>query len=50
MEKSFPVVAGAVSIEEVSKLFGKETQAVIVAYGDEEHHIITRQDVISAIG
>ncbi len=49
MEPSFPVVSGNTSIQEVSKVFTNNVQAVIVNYGKDKHHIITRQDVIKAI-
>ncbi|MBL4653561.1 MAG: pyridoxal-phosphate dependent enzyme [Flavobacteriales bacterium] len=49
MGASFPEVSGSTSIQEVSKIFTKDVQAVIVNYGDNQHHIITRQDVIKAI-
>lgn len=49
MEAPFPEVSGNAPIEEISKLFGQDTQAVIVNYGDGQRHIITRQDMIKAI-
>lgn len=49
MEAPFPEVSGNAPIEEISKLFGNDNQAVIVNYGDGQKHIITRQDMIKAI-
>ena len=48
MEACFPIVNANKSVEEVSKLFTKETQAVLVNYDSDKHHIITRQDLIQA--
>jgi len=48
MENPFPVVEAGKSIEDVSKLFTKEIQAVLVNYEGDKYHIITRQDVIQA--
>ena len=49
MQQPFPIVEGATSIEEVSKSFQNGTQAVIVKYDNDKHHIITQQDMIKAI-
>jgi len=49
MEKPFPIVAEDMPIEEVSKQFTKDVSALLVSYGDKQHHIITRQDLIKAI-
>ncbi|MBT6440075.1 MAG: pyridoxal-phosphate dependent enzyme [Flavobacteriales bacterium] len=49
METAFPEVNGLTSIQDISKVFTNDVQAVIVNYGDNKHHIITRQDVIRAI-
>lgn len=49
MGKPFPVVKGATSIDEVSKLFSKDNQAVLVDLGDGRYHIITKHDIISSI-
>lgn len=49
MEAPFPVIQDNLPIEEVSKLFTKETQAMLVKYDKDKHHIITRQDLIQAI-
>ena len=49
MEPAFPIVNEKTSVEEVSKLFNKETQAVLVKYDGDSHHIITRQDIIQAL-
>jgi cystathionine beta-synthase len=49
MGKPFPVVKGATSIDEVSKLFSKDNQAVLVDLGEGKYHIITKHDIISSI-
>ncbi|MCB9195216.1 MAG: pyridoxal-phosphate dependent enzyme [Flavobacteriales bacterium] len=49
MEAPFPEVSGTTSISEISRLFTNDTQAVIVNYGKDQRHIITRQDMIKAI-
>ena len=36
-------------IEEVSKLFTKDNQAVLVDLGNQKHHIITKYDIIGSI-
>jgi cystathionine beta-synthase len=50
MGPAFPVVSEATSIEHVSKLLNKETPAVLVKLENGKHHIITKYDVIEAIG
>ena len=49
MDKPFPEVNGEDSINKVSKLFDKNTRAVIVNYGDNNSHIITLQDLADNI-
>ena len=49
MGSAYPVVKGNASIEEVSKLITKENQAVLVELENEQYHIITKHDIISAI-
>lgn len=49
MQKPFPVVKAATSIEEVSKLIDKNTPAVLVELPNGGHHIISRQDIISSL-
>ena len=49
MGKPFPIVKLGTSIEEVSKLFTKENDAVLVDLGNGNHHIITKYDIIGAI-
>jgi cystathionine beta-synthase len=49
MGKPFPVVKGSTSVDEVSKLFSKDNQAVLVDLGDGRYHIITKHDIISSI-
>ncbi|GGE94923.1 pyridoxal-phosphate dependent enzyme [Flavobacterium limi] len=49
MGKPFPIVRLGTSIEDVSKLFTKENDAVLVDLGNGNHHIITKYDIIGAI-
>ena len=49
MGKPYPVVQRNTPIEEVSKLFTKENQAVLVDLGNGKHHIITKYDIIGSI-
>ena len=49
MGKPYPVVQAATPIEEVSKLIGKENQAVLVDLGNGKHHIVTKYDIIGSI-
>jgi cystathionine beta-synthase len=50
MEKPFPIVGPDASIENVSKLITKENTAVLVKDLGGNVHIITKQDIIEAIG
>jgi cystathionine beta-synthase len=49
MGKPYPIVNANAPIEEVSKLFSKENQAVLVALENGKHHIITKYDIIGSI-
>ncbi len=49
MGKAYPIVQLGTTIEEVSKLFSKENQAVLVDLGNGRHHIITKYDIIGSI-
>ncbi|MFY0483421.1 pyridoxal-phosphate dependent enzyme [Flavobacterium sp. PLA-1-15] len=49
MGKPYPVVKVGTAIEEVSKLFTKDNQAVLVDLGNGKHHIITKYDIIGSI-
>jgi cystathionine beta-synthase len=49
MGKAYPIVKLGTTIEEVSKLFNKENQAVLVELGNGKHHIITKYDIIGSI-
>jgi cystathionine beta-synthase len=49
MGKPFPIVKLGTTIEEVSKLFTKENDAVLVDLGNGKHHIITKYDIIGSI-
>lgn len=49
MGKPFPIVRLGTPIEEVSKLFTKENDAVLIDLGNGNHHIITKYDIIGSI-
>lgn len=49
MGKPFPIVKHGTPIEEVSKLFTKENEAVLVELENGNHHIITKYDIIGSI-
>jgi cystathionine beta-synthase len=49
MGKPYPIVKAGTSIEEVSKLFTKKNQAVLVELENGKHHIITKYDIIGSI-
>lgn len=49
MGKPFPIVKLGTPIEEVSKLFSKENDAVLIDLGNGHHHIITKYDIIGSI-
>jgi cystathionine beta-synthase len=49
MGKPYPIVKASTPVEEVSKLFTKENEAVLVELENKKFHIITKHDVISAI-
>ena len=50
MQKPFPIIDGNLALEEVSKLISKENNAVLVKDLGGSVHIITKHDIISAIG
>jgi cystathionine beta-synthase len=50
MGDAFPVVKESAPIEQVSKLLNRDTTAVLVQLENGKHHIITKYDVIEAIG
>jgi cystathionine beta-synthase len=49
MGKPYPIVKLGTPIEEVSKLFNKENEAVLIDLGNGRHHIITKYDIIGSI-
>jgi cystathionine beta-synthase len=49
MGKPYPIVQLVTPIEEVSKLFTKDNQAVLVELGNGKFHIITKYDIIGSI-
>jgi cystathionine beta-synthase len=50
MQKPFPIIDGNLGLEEVSKLISKENNAVLVKDLGGSVHIITKHDIIAAIG
>ncbi|MFT5780004.1 MAG: cystathionine beta-synthase, partial [Crocinitomicaceae bacterium] len=50
MTSPFPIVKENATIEQVSRLITKENTAVLVELKNGNHHIITRHDLISAMG
>lgn len=50
MGDPFPVVKENTTIEELSRLINRDVPAVLVDLGEDHHHIVTRHDVIAAIG
>ncbi len=49
MGKPFPIVKFGTPIEEVSRLFTKENEAVLIELENGNHHIITKYDIIGSI-
>jgi len=49
MNKPFPIVSKNTSIENISKLFNRENNAVLVKLEDNKYQIITKYDIISAL-
>ncbi len=49
MGQPYPIVKAGTAFEEVSKLFTKDNQAVLIDLGNGKHHIITKHDIIGAI-
>ena len=49
MGKPYPIVKLGTPIEEVSKLFSKENEAVLIDLGNGRHYIITKYDIIGSI-
>lgn len=49
MGKPYPIVKATAAIEDVSKLFSKDNQAVLVDLGNHKFHIITKYDMIGSI-
>lgn len=50
MDAAFPVVKEDAKIEQISKLINKDVHAVLVELNNGNFHIITRHDLIAAIG
>lgn len=50
MQEPLPVVQYNTSIKELSKVIGKETPAALVELENGKFHIVTRHDLIAAIG
>ncbi|HEY0091309.1 MAG TPA: CBS domain-containing protein, partial [Flavobacterium sp.] len=49
MGKPYPIVKAGTSIEDVSRLFTKDNQAVLVELENGKHHIITKYAIIGSI-
>lgn len=49
MGNPYPVVKAGTPVEEISKLFTKDNQAVLVELGERKHHIVTKYDIIGSI-
>jgi cystathionine beta-synthase len=49
MGNPYPIVKLGTPIEDVSKLFTRDNQAVLVDMGNGKHHIITKSDIIASI-
>jgi cystathionine beta-synthase len=49
MGKPFPIVKLGTPIEELSKLFTRQNDAVLVDLENGSHHIITKSDIIGSI-
>jgi cystathionine beta-synthase len=50
MKPVLPIVAANTSIQELSKIISKDIPAAIVKLDDGKYHIVTRHDLIAAIG
>jgi len=50
MGPKLPVVHAETSIKELSKVINKDVPAALVELGNGNHHIVTRHDLIAAIG
>ncbi len=49
MDKAFPIVSPTEEIREVAKHINKNTGAVLVEFGKDEHHILSRHDLVAAM-
>lgn len=49
MEKPFPVISDTTKVEQISKLFDKDTPAILVASADQTIEIITKSDLIQVL-
>lgn len=50
MGPALPIVSANTSIRELSKIISKDIPAALVKLSDNRHHIVTRHDLIAAIG
>lgn len=50
MGDPLPIVPANMSINELSKIICKDVPAALVALGNDQYHIVTRHDLIAAIG
>jgi len=49
MKAPFPIVSASATVDQISKLFTKDNEAVLVNLSNEKHHIITKYDLINVI-
>ncbi|KAB2814241.1 pyridoxal-phosphate dependent enzyme [Phaeocystidibacter luteus] len=49
MDAPFPVVSPTEEIRDVAKRLNKNTGAVLVKFGEDEHHILSRHDLVAAL-
>ena len=49
MNEAYPIVKEGTTLEELSKLISKNSQAVLVELNNGSHHIVTKYDIISAM-
>ncbi len=49
MDKPFPVVQPTEEIRDVAKHINKNTGAVLVKFGEDEYHILSRHDLVAAM-
>jgi cystathionine beta-synthase len=50
MGAALPVVAENTTLDQLARTISKEVPAVLVKLNDGKHHIVTKHDLIAAIG